>query len=177
MAFNDEVDQVYLRQEKTVRRVGRTVAAGSDWAAAANFNIFTIAGGPIMVTNLFGHVTAVFAGANATPIVSQTPAGGAAANMSVIAVAAAFALNTFLVWDGSLTAVSGVLRATAAVGHSQATDSVGTAATAESWAGRIRIVPGVIRITNGGANDATGVVDWYISYIPLVPEATVVAIP
>jgi len=176
MAFNDEVDQIYLRQERTVRRVGRTVAAGSDWAVAANFNIFTIAGGPIKVTGIWGHVTAVFAG-NATPIVTQTPAGGAPANMCVIAVAAAYALNTFLVWDGSLTAVSGVLRATAAVGHSQSSDSVGTPATAESWAGPILIVPGVIRITNGGANDITGVVDWYISYIPLVPEATVVAIP
>src|SRR4030065_569622 len=131
MAFNDEMELVFLRQEKTVRRVGLGPGAGGDWSPAANFNIFAITGGPIKVTGLWGHVTAVFAGANATPIVAQTPAGGALANMSVIAVAAAFALNTFLVWDGSLTAVSGVLRASGAVGHTQATTSVGTAGHAE----------------------------------------------
>ena len=131
MAFNDEMELVFLRQEKTVRRVGLGPGAGGDWSPAANFNIFAITGGPIKVTGLWGHVTAVFAGANATPIVAQTPAGGALANMSVIAVAAAFALNTFLVWDGSLTAVSGVLRASGAVGHTQSTNSVGTAGHAE----------------------------------------------
>ena len=173
MAFNDVVDLIYLRQERTVRRVGLGPGAGGDWSPAANFNIFNIAGGPIKVTGIWGHVTAVFAGAAATPIVAQTPAGGALANMSVIAVAAAFALNTFLVWDGSLTAVSGVLRASAAVGHTQSTDSVGTAATAESWAGPIVVVPGIISIVNAGALDATGMVDWYISYIPLLPESLV----
>ncbi len=173
MSFNDQVGLLYQRQEKTVRRAGVGPGVGGDWSPAANFNIFNIAGGPVRITGIWGHVTAVFAGANATPIVSHTPTGGAAANMSVIAVAAAFALNTFLTWDGSLTAVSGVLRASAAVGFTQSTDSVGTAATAESWAGSIVAVPGIIRITNAGAADATGMVDWYLSYIPMRDGATV----
>jgi len=177
MAFNDQMDQVYLRQERTVRRIGRTVAAGSDWAVAANFNIFQITGGPIRITDMFGHVTAVFAG-NATPLIEHTPTGGANSPLCVIAVAAAYALNTLLVWDGSLTAVSGVLRASTGVGHSQPSDSVGTPATAETWAGGgIDIIPGIIRITNGGGNDITGVVDFYLSYIPLTPESNVVVIP
>ena len=67
MSFNDEVDQVYLRQEKTVKRTGRAAGVGGDWSPAADFGIFTIAGGPIRITGLFGHVTAVFAGANAIP--------------------------------------------------------------------------------------------------------------
>ena len=173
MAFNDLVDLIYQRQEKTVRRAGVGPGAGGDWSPAANFNIFNIAGGPVRVTGIWGHVTAVFAGANATPIVAQTLAGGALANMSVIAVAAAFALNTFLIWDGSLTAVSGVLRASAAVGHTQVTDSVGTPASAESWAGPIVVVPGIISIVNAGDLDATGMVDWYLSYIPMRDGATV----
>lgn len=174
MSFNDEVDQVYLRQEKTVRRVGQAAGVGGDWSPAADFGIFTIAGGPIKITSMFGHVTAVFAGANAIPLITY----GAANALCVVAVAAAFALNSLLVWDGSLTAVSGVLRATAALAHSQSTGSVGTAATAESWAGPILCLPGQINIVNaGGAADATGVVDWYLSYIPLTSNATVVAIP
>jgi len=172
MAFNDQVALLYQRQEKTVRRAGVGPGVGGDWSPAANFNIFNIAGGPVRITGIWGHVTAVFAG-TATPIVSHTPTGGAAANMCVIAVAAAYALNTFLTWDGSLTAVSGVLRASAAVGFTQSTDSVGTPATAESWVGTIVAVPGIIRITNGGVADATGMVDWYLSYIPMRDGATV----
>jgi len=174
MAFNDVVDQIFQRQERTVRRVGRVAGVGGDWSPAADFQIFTIAGGPVKITSMFGHVTAVFAGANAIPLITI----GAANAICVVAVAAAFALNSLLVWDGSLTAVSGVLRATAALLHSQSTGSVGTAATAESWAGPILCMPGIVTIVNvGGAADATGVVDWYLSYIPLTSAATVTAIP
>lgn len=162
---------------KTERRAARAAGVGGDWSPAAGFNIFTITGGPVKITGIWGHVVAVFAGANATPIVAQTPTGGALANMSVIAVAAAFGLNTFLVWDGSLTAVSGVLRASAAVGHVQATNSVGLAATAESWAGPIIVVPGIISIVNAGAADATGQVDWYCEWAPMGPTSRVDAIP
>jgi len=172
MSFSDEQTLTYLRQEKVVRRVGIGPGVGGDWSPAANFNIFNIAGGPVKITGIWGHVTAVFAG-NATPIVSHTPTGGVAANMCVIAGAAAYALNTFLTWDGSLTAVSGVLRASGSVGFTQSTDSVGLPATAESWAGPIVAVPGIIRITNGWAADATGMVDWYLSYIPMIDGATV----
>ena len=174
MAFNDEVDQIFLRQERTVRRVGRVAGVGGDWSPAADFQIFTIAGGPVKITSMFGHVTAVFAGANAIPLICI----GAANPLCVVAVAAAFALDSLLVWDGSLTAASGVLRETVNLLHSQSSDSVGTPGTAESWTGPILCMPGIITIVNvGGAADATGVVDWYLSYIPLVQAASVVAIP
>jgi len=157
---------------KTTRRPGLAAGVGGDWSPAADFAIFTITGGPIRIVSLFGHVTAVFAGANAIPLITY----GAANALCVVAVAAAFALNSLLVWDGSLTAVSGVLRATAALAHNQSSDSIGTAATAESWAGSILCIPGVIWIVNvGGAADATGVVDWYIEYVPQTDDALVVA--
>ena len=177
MSLRGELDLVVQNMPRSARRAARAAGVGGDWSPAANFNIFQITGGPVVIHGIWGHVIAVFAGANATPIVSQTPTGGAAANMSVIAVAAAFALNTFLIWDGSLTAVSGVLRATPAVGHSQSADSVGTAATASSWAGTLVIVPGIIRITNAGAADATGQVDWYCRWSPLAPNSQLVAVP
>ena len=157
---------------KTVRRPGLAAGAGGDWSPAADFPIFTISGGPIKIISLFGHVTAVFAGANAIPLITY----GAANALCVVAVAAAFPLDSLLVWDGSLTAVSGVLRATGALAHSQVSDSVGTPASAESWTGPIFCIPGVLNIVNvGGATDATGVVDWYIEYVPMTPAAVVVA--
>ena len=126
---------------------------------------------------MFGHVVAVFAGANATPLPSFTPTGGVANAIAVIAVAAAFPLNSLMVWDGSLTAVSGVLRASVSLGHNQPANSVGTAATAESWSGPMDFIPGIISIVNAGVLDGTGQVDWYCTWIPLTPQSQLVAIP
>ena len=177
MSLRSEIQSILLNTPRPIRRAARAAGVGGDWSPAANFNIFQITGGPVMVTGMFGWVRAVFAGANATPLPSFTPAGGVANAFGVIAVAAAFALNTLLVWDGSLTAVSGVLRATPALGHNQSHDSVGTAATSNGWSTPITFIPGIISIVNGGAADATGQVDWYITYIPLDPASQLVAVP
>lgn len=147
------------REERLVVRRG----TNADWDPAANFNIFTITGGPIRIISLFGHVTTVFAGANATPLFSFTPTGGGAlTNMCTIAVAAAWAVNSVLMWDGLLATA---LVATIGIGHG--------ATGVETFAGALTLVPGVIRITNAGANDATGVVDFYMSYKPCVYGAIV----
>lgn len=180
MGLASQIKTTYILQEKTVRRIGLGPGVPGDWSPAANFNIFSITGGPIKITNMFGHVTAVFAGAAATPLIEFAPALVPPAlvwnPLCVIAAVAAFALNSLMVWDGSLTAVSGVLRETANLGHDQATDGVGTAATAETWSSPIIIIPGTIRITNAGALDATGMIDWYLSYKPLTLTSQVVAL-
>jgi len=177
MGLKTEVDLIMSRQERTVRRIGLGPGIPGDWNPADNFNIFDITGGPIRVTFLFGHVTALFTAAGVTPLIAYAPDGAAPAwnPLCVVCAAAALALNSLLVWDGSLTLVSGVLRETANLGHNASTDSVGTPATAETWDGRgITLMPGDIRITAGaGALDNTGMVDWYISYIPLLPESLV----
>jgi len=140
------------RQESIIRRVG----TNADWAAAGNFNIFTITGGPIRITSLFGHVTVAATGAAATPLFSFTPTGGGAlTNMCTIAVAAAWAINSVLMWNGLLATA---LVATIGIGHG--------ATGVETFAGYLTLIPGVIRITNAGAADATLVVDFYMSYLP-----------
>lgn len=163
MALNSEVDLIFIRQEKTQRRIG----TAADYVVGGNFNIFQIVGGPISITWMMGHVTNVFAGV-ATPLITFTSAlSGAASNMCTVAGAVAWPLNTLLVWTGLL---AGALIATATIGHSQA----GLAET-EMWnGGEIRCVPGTIGITNAGGADATGVLDWYLSYIPLTPISEVV---
>ena len=178
MGMKSTLDAVYLGAEKGAYRAARAAGLGGDWNPAANFNIFTIAGGPVRITGMFGNVVAVFAGANATPLIAYAPASILPLvwnPLAVIAVAAAFPLASLLVWDGSLTVVTGVLRATANLGHNQIH---GAAGTLESFdGGSISIMPGTIRITNAGALDNTGQVDWYITYKPLVQGATIVAIP
>ena len=139
------------RIERPVVRVG----TNADWVAAGNFNIFTITGGPIRITALFGHVTTAFTGATATPLFSFTPTGGGAlTNMCTIAVAAAWPINSVLMWNGLLATA---LVASIGIGHG--------ATGVETFAGALTLVPGVIRITNAGAGDATGVVDFYMEYI------------
>lgn len=174
------VDIILANAPQTASRPARAAGVGGDWSPAANFNIFSITGGPVKITGLFGHVAAVFAGANATPWIQFAPSNVLPLvwnPIAVIAVAGAFPLNSFLVWDGSLTAVSGVLRANAQLGHDQSSDSVGTAATAVSWSGGgIHLMTGTIRITNGGAADATGQVVWYCTWVPLTPQSSLVAI-
>lgn len=154
------VKEILLNLPRSVRRPD-----GGDWAAAANFDIFTIANACVRVTSIFGHVTAAATGANATPLLSFTPTGGGAlTNICTVALAAAWPINSVLMWDGLLATV---LVATIGIGHG--------ATGVETFAGGLTFVPGVIRITNAGANDATLAVDWYITYIAMDVTATVVA--
>lgn len=147
------------RQRTPVVRLG----TNADWVGGGNFNIFTITGGPVRIHSMFGHVTTVFAGAVPTPLLSFTPTGGGAlTNICTIAVAAAWAVNTILTWNGLLATA---LVATIGIGHG--------ATGVETFAGSLVFVPGVIRVTNAGGADATAVVDWYIEYTECRQESVV----
>ena len=161
MSSDAKIKEILNNQEKHVRRVG----TNADWAAGGNFDIFTITGAPVRVTALFGHVITAFTGAVPTPLLSFTPTGGGAlTNISTIAVAAAWAINTLLMWNGLLATA---LVASIGIGHG--------ATGVETFAGFLTFVPGVIRITNGGVLDGTGMVDWYISYVVCDPTSLIVA--
>lgn len=176
MGLRSEIQAIYQFTTKGARRAARAAGVGGDWSPASlGFPIFRITGGPVEVSNLFGVVVTTFTGA-ATPLVSFIPAGGIANAIAVIAVAAAYAANSLLVWDGSLTPVSGVLRATPALGHNQAQDSVGTAATSNGFKNPITFIPGDIVIVNA-VPDAAGQADWYVTYRALTPASQLVAVP
>lgn len=146
------------RQRAPVVRIG----TNADWVAGGNFNIFTITGGPVRIHSMFGHVVTAFTGAVPTPLLSFTPTGGGAlTNICTIAVAAAWAINAILTWNGLLATA---LVATIGIGHG--------ATGVETFAGSLVFVPGVIRVTNAGA-DATAVVDWYIEYTECRQESVV----
>ena len=137
------------------RQEGNRVRLGTnaDWAAGGNFNIFTITGGPIRITSMFGHVVVACTGALLVPVLTFTPTGGGAAtNICTLAVGAAWPINTVLMWNGLLATA---LVASIGIGHG--------ATGVETFAGALTFVPGVIRVTNAPA-DATAVIDWYISY-------------
>jgi len=167
MAFNDEVDQIYLGAEKSVRRAARAAGVGGDWSPAATWPLFTITGGPVRITSLFGHVIALFAG-TATPTLWYNTLTPTASALCTIAVAHAWTVNEILAWDGLL---GSALIATIGEGHGQ------TTGTNQGFAaGGIICLPGSIDMINGIA-DATGQVDWYLTYQPLRAGAIVTPIP
>jgi hypothetical protein len=162
MSHSEEQALIYLRQERTLRRIG----TNADYTPGGNFNIFTITGGPIKITGMFGHVRIACTGAALVPLITFTPTGGGAASaMCTVAVGAAHAINVVLAWDGTL---AGVLAPTVGVGHGQA----GPASAQGFVAGGIMAIPGIISITNATA-DATAVIDWYMSFFPLTEAASV----
>ena len=147
------------------RQEGNRVRLGTnaDWVAGGNFNIFTITGGPIRITSMFGHVVVACTGALLVPVLTFTPTGGGAAtNICTLAVGAIWPVNSVLTWNGLLATA---LVATIGVGHG--------ATGVETFAGALTFVPGVIRVTNAPA-DATAVIDWYISYIECRQESNIV---
>ena len=144
----------------TVRRAG----LAADLAGGANFNVFTVAG-PVQVQSIIGVVTTIIGAGAAVPRISFTPTGGAAVHLCAAPVSIALdAVGTIYVWDGT------------SVGALAPASQIGTADAGEtSWvAGNITLVAGIIRITN--AVVSSGIIDWYVSYLPLTPTALVTAL-
>jgi len=159
MAFNDEVDQMYLQQERVVRRAG---VAATDLPGGANFNIFNVAG-VILVKMIFGVVTTLIGGGAAVPQIAFTPTGGALVNLCAAAASiAADAAGT--IYTFPLGIIAAVLAPSPAIGHA---DTLAT-----GWGGDyIILVGGIINIVN--AVVSTGVIDWYMDYIPATPGSVV----
>jgi len=123
---------------------------------------FTISGGPVLIKHLGARITtALPAGAN-TMLFSYTPTGGAAANLCAATDSASAAINQLLVCDG--------VKATALV----KTTDPGIAVAANEHM-PITLDPGVIQTIFSAGPPATGAVELYVQYEPLVPGATIIA--
>jgi len=163
MAFNDKVDQMFLQQLRVVRRAG---IAATDLPGGAAFNIFNIAGGLascILVRQIWGVVTTVIGAGAAVPRIQFTPTG--LAQVPLCAAAASIATDAVgTVYTYPLGTIAAVLAPSPAIGMAD------TAAT--GWTGDYTVLTGgIIAITNAVAS--TGVIDWYIAYIPCTQAAVV----
>lgn len=146
---------------RTVRRVG--LAADLDGTDA---DLFTIANGIVLVTCMFGHVTTIIGAGLAVPRIQFTPAGGAQTPLNAAAASIATdVVDTIYVWDG-IAASQMIPSGTIGAG--------GIAATGDWLGGFVGLVPGVIALTNA-VSALSGVIDWYISYIPLTDTAVITA--
>lgn len=84
MAWTD-IKATYNYVAKTTKRPG----LAADLAGGANFNIFNIANGPVLVMDLFGVVTTVIGAGLAVPRLQFTPAGGAQTPLGLAAASIA----------------------------------------------------------------------------------------
>ena len=156
-------DQLYqARTFKTVRRAGVALELGT-----ATFNSFTIANSPVQIVDLFGRCTQLIAG-TALPRIQFTPTGGALVPLCAAAVDIdTDAVNTIYTWSGL---IAGVLTPSVQIGAAD------IAATANWGGGNLKLVPGVISITDATAAAVTGgLIDWYITYLPLLDTGTITA--
>lgn len=145
---------------KTVRRAG----LAADLVAGADFNIFNVSG-VVEVYNFFGVVTTVIGAGAAVPRVQFTPTGGAQTPLCAAAASIATdAVGTIYTVIGGATATQ--LAPTAALGYADAAET--------AWVGPWILPAGIIAITNAVAS--TGIVDWYISYVPLVNTTVITAL-
>jgi len=159
MSFNDKIDQMYLQQLRVVRRAG---IALTDLPGGAAFNIFNLAG-VVLVKQIWGIVTTVIGAGAAVPRIQFTPTG--LAQVPLCAAAASIATDAVgTVYTYPLGTIAAILAPSPAIGMAD------TAAT--GWTGDYTILlAGIIAITNAVAS--TGVIDWFIAYIPATPGSIV----
>ncbi len=135
------------------------VKASATLPASTTQNIFTIAGGRVMVTCLVGEVTTIIQAQATTLKVTSVPTIGTAVDVTATLDINAFEVGAILVAEGDGTALIG---AAAGAGFAPALNALPF------------IIPiGVLRIATGATS--TGATKWDIWYFPLDEGAVVVS--
>lgn len=147
---------------QTTRRPGLV----ADFVPGADFDIFTVTG-VVVVSDIFGIVTTVIGAGALLPFLEITTVVPAATVPLCAVVGAAIngdVAGTIYRWSGL---VAGALTV-AAVGASDI-------AAAITWAGGLIVLTdGVINVDTAVAG--TGVIDWYVTYLPMTPASAITAL-
>jgi len=161
MTLGTRVEAAQSRRFRVVRRAG---AYADISFAAAIVDLFDVSG-LCAVYYMFGLCTTVIGAGVCTPRIQFTPTVGAARVPLCLAAAAinADAAGTIYTWDGLL---GGQLAPGAALG---ASDALAT------WAGGfITLAAGVIDL-DVAVDAVSGVIDWYVMYLPIAAGAVITA--
>jgi hypothetical protein len=132
-------------------------------------NLFTVATGLVLVTGLVGHVTTAMTVANTVKL-QHNPTTGTTQD-----IFAATDLGTTDTPAGDLIGVSGAPADAPILGIGSVALWGTNSALAAGDAGKgLVVTPGVIQQVTTGAG-AQGVIVWYVTWVPLVLGATIVA--
>jgi 3-phosphoglycerate kinase len=118
-------------------------------------NIFTITGGPILVTALCGEVTTAISNNACDMKLIMDPTAGADTDMCVALDVADFAVNSWIYLDGTIgnAAVNAVPGTALPLGIGMDIPLI--------------LVPGTIDMNLANSNPTTGAITWYMRYKPL----------
>lgn len=149
------------RSWKTLRRPG----TAAEWITGADFDIFTVTG-VHLVKALFGICTALIAG-NILPLIEILTVVPAATVPLCAVTGGNWDTDVAGTFYGFTGLVTDDLFAGAVIGAQDA------AAGTNDWnGGFVVLTTGVINIDNAAASTA-GVIDWYITYLPMTPDAVI----
>ena len=159
----------WTRGQLTQARIYRAVRRQglyTDIDGGAATPLFTITGGPVQLIAIVGHVTTVIGAGAAVPNLSFTPTGGG--GITELSDAAASiandAVNTMYQYSGLL---AGLLTPGVGIGHLSCDAELG-------FIDPITLCAGVISLVNG-VDAVSGVIDWYIMYLPMADGTVIVA--
>lgn len=148
--------------------LGRTVArSATTLVQNVETDLYTISGGLVVITSLFGRVTSAVANtASLTAKLTYTPSGGSVADLTAATAIDNDAVGTFYGWsypDGDEL-------------MSQLTEG-GTEAPNVNYVPVLNpsavLGAGVIGITVSNHDPGTGAVKWYLTYVPIDDGASV----
>lgn len=141
-----------------LKTLGQTTERAT--ALPATGNLFTVAGGRIMVKQLIGELTAACdANATATRIVA-TPTAGTARDMCAALDIASYAI-------GDLLGITGI--------NTDAMIPPATGGAVEGQTMGVIVKPGVINMIVAAPGQVTGSVRWTLKWVPIDTAASVVA--
>ena len=142
------------------RRVFRE-GAFADLDAVETVNLFRVSGGEVMITMMYGKLTALITGALTTHPIHTPTSNATATDMSAISLTLeAGVVDDILSWDGLIT---------------DALEITGTGIGVPFSANTQILVPGVIGLTTAVVA-TVGAIDWTVHYVPLDPNAFVNAL-
>lgn len=133
--------------------------ASATLPASTTQNIFTISGGRVLITCLFGEVTTIVQAQACTLKVTSVPTTGSAVDVASTLDVNAFEAGALLICEGDGTALIGT---SAGAGFAPALNALPF------------IIPaGTLRIATSATN--TGATKWDLFYFPIDDGATVVS--
>jgi len=163
LPINEDTTTIGARARTTLK-----VSTAVEWNSGADFDLYVITGGPILVRYLYGVVSTTMGVGNAIPQLQYTSLDGAVATVMDLAMAAiaGHVDGSIYVWSG---AVGNQMAPAAALGHADSAEYEW-----QTLGNFCILAPGTIDIINGVLCNA-GEVDWYLTWIPLRSGCAVTA--
>lgn len=144
----------------SVFSLGHHVARATDTLPQTSTdNLFTVAGGRVLITLLVGEVTTIIQNSDPVAKITSTPTTGTAIDVASTVDLTSLEVGGFVLCEGDGTALI----------KSNAGAAPGAASSSRPW-----ICPiGTIDLTTGASK--TGAIKWDLFYVPLDEGASVVA--